>query len=316
MPHFSEQGHERNGRGAPRYTPLSEAEGPAWENPSAGRIHTVFSVDGSLYQRWQADLLAYSHKKVGQPGPLTRLLSTDGPPTPFAGRTFYTKPYCPHPVTGDHYPGYNRVMALRAWLEESPPVEEVVLLLDPDCVFLAPLLPTELVSPGSPVSHPVGYMDPAPKAELVEMHGLRPESVDAVGIPTLVHRDDLMALAPLWVDKTEEIRNDPRSLDLIGGGWLAETWGYTLAAAEIGLQHTPCELALAQHEDRADLPIVHYCYSSSDAAGHWTWDKRAYRPWERVPDPPDEVPLASKALIGLLNEWVAMPEHQICLFEA
>jgi len=98
--YFSEQGHERNGWGALRYTPLSESEGLARENPSAGRIHTVFSVDGSLYQRWQADLLAYSHKKVGQPGPLTRLLSADGPPTPFAGRTFHTKPYCPHRYGG------------------------------------------------------------------------------------------------------------------------------------------------------------------------------------------------------------------------
>ena len=308
--YFSEQRHERNGWGAPRYTPLSESEGPKQENPSAGSIHTVFSVDGSLYQRWQADLLAYSHEKVGQPGPLTRLLSADGPPTPFAGRTFHTKQYCPHPVTGDYYPQYNRLMALTAWLEESPPVEEVILLLDPDCVFLAPLLPTELVSPGSPVSHPVGYMDPAPKAALLQRHCSRPELVDAVGIPTLIHRDDLMALTPLWVEKTEEIRSDPRSLDLLGGGWVADMWGYTFVAAELGLRHTPCELALAQHEDRADLPIIHYCYSSSDDEGHWTWDKRSYKPGERVPDPPDDVPSASKALIGLLNEWVAMPERQ------
>ena len=47
---------------------------------------------------------AYSHRKAGQPGPLTRLLSSDRPPTRFEGRTFHTKAYCPHPATGDYYP--------------------------------------------------------------------------------------------------------------------------------------------------------------------------------------------------------------------
>lgn len=174
----------------------------------------------------------------------------------------------------------------------------------------------EPVSRGHPVSQPVSYMDPVPKAELLKKYGLRPELVDAVGIPTLIYWDDLMALAPLWVRETEKIRNDPISLNLIGGGWLTETWGYTLATAEIGLRHTLRELARWQTDDQADLPIVHYCYASSDAASRWVWDKRHYRPWERVPDAPADVPLASKALIALLNEWVAIPEHQICLYES
>ena len=91
-------------------------------------------------------------------------------------------------------------------------------------------------------------------------------------------------------------------------------WGYAFAAAEIGLKHDLRYLACTQMENRADLPLIHYCYSSSDAEGRWTWDKRSYRPWERVPDPPDEVPLASKVLIALLSEWVAMQEQQICLY--
>jgi hypothetical protein len=313
----SDREYTRNGRGTPGYT--TRPEWSARGDPSAGAVHTVFSVDGSLYQRWQADLLAYSHRKVGQSGPLTRLFSAYGPPTPFEGRTFHTRPYSPHPATGDHYLGYNRVMALRAWLEESPPEEEVILLLDPDCVFLAPLRLTEPVSRGHPVSQPVFYMDPVPQAELLKKHGLRPELVDAVGIPTLIHRDDLMVLAPLWVQKTEMIRQDPRSRELASaevdraGGWLAETWCYTLAAAALGLRHTTRELARVNTEDLADLPIVHYYCPASDTRGNWEWNKWSYRPWERVPDPPDDVPLACKALIGLLNEWVAMPEHQVCL---
>jgi hypothetical protein len=283
---------------------------------TSSEVHTVFSVDGSLYQRWQADLLAYSHRKAGQPGPLTRLLSSDRPPTPFAGRTFHTKSYFPHPATGDSYPPYNRIMALRAWLSERPPAEEVILLVEPDCVFLGSLT-GKLVSRGYPMSHPIGYMDPLTQAELVQKHCSRPELVDAAGIPTLlIHRDDLMDVVPLWIEKTEHIRNDPKSLELIEGGWIADMWGYTCAAAELGLRHKMRELARVQGEDQADLPIVHYCYASSCAQYGWHWDKRNYRPWERVPDPPSEVPSVDNALISLLNEWVAMPEHQICLYDA
>jgi peptidyl serine alpha-galactosyltransferase len=280
------------------------------------KVHTVFSVDGSLYQRWQADLLAYSHRKANQPGPLTRLLSSDRPPTRFEGRTFHTRSYSTHPVTGDYYPPYNRIMALRAWLTEAPPAEDVILLVEPDCVFLGSLT-GEPVSRGHPVSHPIGYMDPSPQAELLQRNCSRPELVEPAGIPTvLIHRDDLTELIPLWIEKTEDIRNDPTSRELLDGGWISDMWGYTTAAAEMGLRHDLRELARMQGEDQADLPIIHYCYASSYAEHGWHWDKRTYRPWERVPDPPGEVPLADKALVGLLNEWVAMPEHQICLYDA
>src|SRR5437764_9650099 len=83
-------------------------------------IHTVFSIDGSLYQRWQADLLAYSHRKVNQPGPLTRLYSAWRIPPPFDGQTHHTVPYCPHPMTRDHYPPYNRILSLAHWIKHSP----------------------------------------------------------------------------------------------------------------------------------------------------------------------------------------------------
>ena len=306
---FPEPGHGRNGKGTTAlYSPWPQSQE---RNPlSSEGIHTVFSVDDSLYLRWQADLLAHTHKKAGQPGPITRLWSAYGRPFPFAGRTFRTGSYSRHPISGDYYPIYNKVMALKAWLQGSPPAEESVLLLDPDCVFLAPL--TGSVERGHPVSQPVSYMDPAHNQELVEKHCLRPELVDAVGIPTLIHRDDLVILAPLWVKKLEEIRNDPRSREL--AGWVSEMWAYTFSAAELGLRHALPELAHFQAENRADLPIVHYCYSSSDPEKRWVWDKRTYRPWERVPDPPSEIPQASKALIGLLNEYASMPKHEICLY--
>jgi hypothetical protein len=307
---FSDWEHTRNGRGTPGYTPWPE--GPTREEPSAGTVHTVFSVDGSLYQRWQADLLAYSHRRARQAGPLTRLLSSFEEAIPFSGRTFQTGLYSPHPLSGDDYAAYNKPAALKAWLQENPPSEEAILILDPDCVFLEPL--TGPVSRGHPVAQPYSYLDPKAedKSELVEKHCQRPELVDGVGIPLLIHRDDLAAVTSSWLRKTVEIRRDRRSQELVG--WVAEMWAYAFAAAELGLKHTARELTRVTTEDAADLPIIHYCYGASDAEGNWRWDKWNYSPWERVPDPPDNVPLASKVLIGLLNEWVAKPGHQVCLY--
>jgi hypothetical protein len=205
-------------------------------------------------------------------------------------------------------------MALGDWLKVAPPAEEVLLLIEPDCVFLGPLTGVP-VSRGHPVSHPIGYMDPAPQSELVQKHCSRPELVEAAGIPTvLIHRDDLMELVPLWLEKTEDIRNDSRSRELLDGGWISDMWGYTCAAAEMGIRHELRALARGHGEHQADMPIVHYYYPSSSDEHDWYWDKRHYRPWERVPDPPDELPAVDKTLIGLLNEWVSMPEHQICLY--
>jgi len=302
---FLEHLPSRNG-GSGLYTPWPQG---SEQNTPAADIHTIFSVDGSLYQRWQADLLSYSHRKVGQPGPLTRLLSANGQPTPFVGRTFRTEPYCPHPLSGDYYPPYNKPKALESWLRESPPAEEVVLLLDPDCVFLEPL--AGLATRGHPIANPPAFMHPEHNMEFVKKHCLRPELVQGVGVPLLIHRDDLADVAPRWFKRTEEIRADPISRALVG--WTAEMWGYAFAAAEVGLRHTTHELARVSLDDRADLPIVHYAYSCSDGEKRWTWNKMDYKPWERVPDPPHEVPLATRTMIGLLNEWVAMQEQQICL---
>ena len=271
------------------------------------RVHTVFSVDGSLYQRWQADLLAYSHRKAGQTGPLTRLWCAWGESPVFDGQTFQTMPYSPHPVSGDSYLPYNKPMALLTWLEDAPPAEEAVLLLDPDCIFIAPCDLSAIR--GEPVSQPIGYMDPASNAELVKRHGCKPTSVQGIGIPTLIHRDDLVALTPLWVEITEAIRTDPVSRQL--AGWTAEMWAYIFAAARLGLRHQLRDLARWQMEDQVDLPFIHYCYTSSSADGRWEWNKRTYKPWQQVPDPPPGTPLATVTLIDMLNEWAKRQEHRI-----
>lgn len=204
-------------------------------------------------------------------------------------------------MTGDDYVPYNKPAAIHRWVLTSPPIDQMVLLIDPDFVFLAPVVSLSATR-GMPETQPIGYMNPSSSPDLVKRHCRAPDSVQAVGCPILIHWDDLRLLAGAWLQKTEEIRNDQRSREK--AGWVAEMWGYTFAAAEMGICHATRELALSQFDDRDDLPLIHYCYSSADSSGRWTWDKRSYRPWDSVADPTRRrTPKASIALIRLLNEW-------------
>lgn len=54
-----------------------------------------------------------------------------------------------------------------------------------------------------------------------------------------MHIDDLRALAPLWLSKTEEVREDQAHWstnitgDIYGMGWISEMYGYSFGAAEV-----------------------------------------------------------------------------------
>jgi hypothetical protein len=220
------------------------------------------------------------------------------------GATFRAAPYSPHPVSGDDYAPYNKPSALLAWLRTTPPADDTVLLLDPDCIFVAPL--TNEAVRGEPIAQPLSYMHPDPT--VLARHCRRRSLVCGVGVPIVIHRDDLAALAAPWLEKTESIRDDPRSRALVG--WVAEMWGYVFAAAELGLRHRMRALARFSTEDQVDLPLIHYCYASTVAEGNWSWDKRSYRPWRRVDDPPPSAPRAAAALMAVVNEYSAARGHR------
>jgi hypothetical protein len=264
-------------------------------------IRTVFSVDDSNYQAWQAEWLAWSFDRVRQPGRLTRLWSGAGTPTTVVPDTFQTRSYSPHPITGDDFACYNKPFALDDWLRSTPSTDETILLTDPDFVFLRRVSTT--VEPGYPIAQRMLYLDVHKHSTIVQRHCRVPDEVQSIGFPILIHRIDLEILTPLWVAKTEAIRND--SVVREEAGWLAEMWGYVFAAAEFGIRHEAQDMAASQMDARVDLPFIHYCHSSESRNGDWRWDKRGFEPGAPVPDPPDDVPLTSQLLIALLNEWLA-----------
>lgn len=261
----------------------------------------VFSIDGSAYQRWQAQLLRYSIDRARQPGRLIALVSSDGAANAGTGEQFLTPSYSRY--GGDRYPPYNRIMATADWLDAPGERPQTLLLVDPDFVFLRPF--TATVTRGAPIAQPMTKMfDTA--SPIIERFCRNPDRVQFVGVPIVIHVDDLREIVPLWREKTLAIRHDPAAH--LQAGWIAEMWGYVLAAAELGMTHTVQAMAHFAGSDLDALPMVHYTYPFQNRGQGWTWDKRRYEPWCAV-ELPRDLPKSAARLLILLNELAALKGH-------
>ncbi|XP_044503910.1 peptidyl serine alpha-galactosyltransferase-like [Mangifera indica] len=214
------------------------------------RIHTLFSVECQNYFDWQTVGLMHSFKKSGQPGPITRLLScTDEEKKNYRGMhlapTLEVPSMSRHPKTGDWYPAINKPAGLVHWLKYSKDADNVdwVVILDADMIIRGPIIPWELgAEKGKPVAAYYGYLIGCDNI-LAKLHTKHPDFCDKVGGLLAMHIDDLRALAPLWLSKTEEVRDDRSHWatnitgDIYGQGWISEMYGYSFGAAEVGLRH-------------------------------------------------------------------------------
>src|SRR4029453_12591051 len=101
---------------------------------------------------------------------------------------------------------------------------------------------------------------------------------DRVGIPLLIHRSDLAAVAPIWLEKTLAILEDRVVRE--SAGRLAEMWGYVFACADLGLRHTARDMQVMNQDDLLERPLLHYALPIKPGRFHgWGWNKQAYRPW-------------------------------------
>lgn len=150
-----------------------------------------------------------------------------------------------HPKTGDWYPAINKPAGIVHWLKHSKDSNNVdwVVILDADMIIRGPILPWELgAEKGKPVAAYYGYLRGCNNI-LAKLHTKHPELCDKVGGLLAMHIDDLRALAPMWLSKTEEVREDRAHWgtnitgDIYGQGWISEMYGYSFGAAEVGLHH-------------------------------------------------------------------------------
>jgi hypothetical protein len=279
-------------------------------------FYTVFSTNLSPKMQWQSDLLEFSWKRVGQEGELVRLCATDDPDSLPVQKHAYcvaTTLWDIHPETDDAWPIYNKPASLLEWVYRNKP-EGTVLLLDPDCVFRAPV--TRRVAPGFPASQEwidfkIGKPGPENPFGLGERFSFlndyctrTDQSIAPVMIPTLIHTRDLRRIGARWLELCRVIRDNYRDAD---GRPASESdmFAYLAACTEYGLQHEPIPLGICTNWEPADVPdapIVHYCQQIFGTDGKTIFNKHTYKPWSRL-DTAVELE-RDRTVVTLINEHV------------
>ncbi|KAL6978238.1 Peptidyl serine alpha-galactosyltransferase [Sarracenia purpurea var. burkii] len=252
------------------------------------RIHTLFSVECQNYFDWQTVGFMHSFKKAGQPGPVTRLLScTEEEKKSYRGMdlapTLEVPSMSRHPQTGDWYPAINKPAGIVHWLKHSKDAQNVdwVVILDADMIIRGPIIPWELgAEKGRPIAAYYGYLIGCENI-LAQLHTKHPELCDKVGGLLAMHIDDLRALAPMWLSKTEEVREDRAHWatnitgDIYGKGWISEMYGYSFGAAEVGLHHKINDnlMIYPGYIPREDVEPILFHYGLPFSVGNWSFSK-------------------------------------------
>ena len=255
-------------------------------------MHIVFSCENTQYMWWQAELLHYTYKKTGMQAELTALVSVSDEPA----RDFT----CPS-VTVANYEGWlgagsfkplNKPGGIAEWALADGPKQETVLIVDPDSAFVGIVQDPGPLKSGEAYSQEHDYMNvnlPASQTVLSRHcnRGAR-ELVQPIGIYVMVSKTDLAELASRWLHKTIEIKNDPICrAALPDDGWISDMWGYSIAAAELGIRHRIINFSQVTGSNCIKYPIIHYCFPLVEHGEYWDpnrqqtflWSKWDYNPW-------------------------------------
>lgn len=222
----------------------------------------LVSAEPGAYQDWQV-VAAYYSAKINSPNvDFIYLASTNN----IAGAGINPKlQHIPHMLVSnwtvhnnDHYPPYNRPKGICEYIRTDP-IEKWVIIVDPDviiCRDFAEIIPKD----GEPIAQYYYYLKD-------EING---HKIDKVGMPIFITSTDLKKLAPLWLKWTEIMRNKSDE-------WIAEMYGYCLAAAELGFKHSVRnDLADRVPYNTVKNPyLLHYDLPFLDGDS-WMWDKRDY----------------------------------------
>jgi hypothetical protein len=261
---------------------------------------------------WQAELLHHSYVKAGMRAQLTALVSrTEQAPLPFSCQVVQVSNYA-RVMAGAVYSPLNKPGAIAEWARRSP-LEDTVLIIDPDSIFVRRVKDPGPLPRGEAIADEHDYMNPDLPASRVVLDrhcklALR-HKVQPVGIYILVNKSDLVELAARWLAKAVEIKSDPVCrAALPDEGWISEMWGYTIAAAELGIYHHRSNFSQVTGSNSLSSPIIHYCFPVVMDQHHpdtrsqtpASWHKGSYHPWERPPR--QAATVEGQALLSCLDE--------------
>jgi hypothetical protein len=273
-------------------------------------FHTLLTSQGSSYQAWQARIMYYHWRKqkaaagaCGEMGGFTRLCATEGG-APDGLQAEMPSIYVAQMSAAEiarhgHFGVLNRptsVLALigRGWFESIP--ESFVYVAETDHVLLRPL--PNLASDTEAAAYAFHYMKASAAEEKYyrkhahlhpAMSTLPYTAIQPVGpSPLIIRKDELARVTPLWLNLSLALKLDPAADARFG--WVLEMWGYSIAAAAVGIRHTLIRsFQLEPGGGSAALPlgdgyIFHYTYGIEldhsgrgvGGIGEWSLDKRHY----------------------------------------
>ncbi|KAJ0978781.1 hypothetical protein J5N97_014255 [Dioscorea zingiberensis] len=133
----------------------------------------------------------------------------------------------------------NRPWAFVQWLEKATIEEDYVLMAEPDHIFVHPL--PNLAHGSYPSAFHFTYIRPSAHEKLIRR--FYPEekgpltNIDPIGnSPVIILKSQLEKIAPTWMNVSLMMKNDPETDKTFG--WILEMYGYAVASALHGVQHT------------------------------------------------------------------------------
>jgi len=284
-----------------------------WMDPDPEEdLYTVVCTDTSPSMQWQCEFLEHTWRGVRQPGELIRLAACkpgERLPEHRYARTLRMKWTNLDADTGDVYPPYNRLYSLRDWLRQHRP-EGTVLIVDPDCVFLAPV--SERTHAGLVKAQRwvdfFGLTDTHWATWVSEHSAVDPAALEAATWPALIHTRDLDALLDRWIELTVALRRN--SLDQI-----SDMIAFVVALKESGLDVKLHNFTAVFDYPEAEVrgaPLIHYCQDILDHQGRLIWSKRSYQPWSQPGCDPAEARFTyNRALLSKLQEVASSKSVQL-----
>jgi hypothetical protein len=287
-------------------------------------MHVVFSCENTQYMWWQAELLQHTYMKVGMQSKLTALVSTTGePPRDFTCSSMEVSNYKSCGVTGIFKP-FNKPGSIAEWTAAAGPQEDTVFIIDPDSAFVGIVADPGPLPLGEACAQSYDYMDISlSMSQTVVNRHCRHEArdrVQPVGIYIMINKSDLAQLAPRWLQKTIEIRDDDICRNALPyEAWISDMWAYAIVAAELGIRHRITNFSQMTGSNSLAYPIIHYCFPVLAEPDQWwdpgrnqtkVWSKWDYEPWN-LPPACVAGTVEGRALLDNLTELAAARNQHI-----
>lgn len=221
--------------------------------PDRRPIHGLLTAQASVYQQWQARIMYYHWEKqkaiAGECTDMagfTRLTATAGGKPDGLEReipSVFVEELSEEVMKSHfHFGVLNRPHSILKLLSSPEILEQLtssfVVILETDHILMKPL--SNLATDTMPAGWVFGYMH-GNKGQDSIVHKYWPEGsgsmLDPVGpSPLIIHLSQLRQVAQRWMDFSLSLRSD-KSAESVMQGWVQEMWGYTIAAASLGIKH-------------------------------------------------------------------------------